>query len=281
MVSERTSRPAPQAVERGIARRALHRVGADGPLGERALDEVVLEEPLEVRLAGEPWVTTMRTPGDDPALVLGLLHAEGLVRRARDVARVAPCGTPGEPGWENTIDVAPGPGVVFDAAVRRGTLVSAACGVCGRATVDDLVGRLEPPRALPLSRPLLLGAPDALAEHQPTFRRTGALHGAALLDAEGRRLASAEDVGRHNAVDKVVGRLLREERLARAAVLVVSGRVGFEIVQKAAVARVPALVAVSGPSSLAVDLAARAGLVLAAFVRGGRMNVYAGAERLD
>ncbi len=273
-------------VERGIERRPRHRFDpSEATLGSAELDELALEAPLEIRLAGDPLATTMRTPGDDPALALGFLFAEGIVESARQVGTIAHCGAPEEEGYGNVIEVTPGPGVALDPertkASRRGTLVTASCGVCGRASIDDLMARLpESPPARALSLPVLAAAPEMLSSGQPSFARTGAVHAAAALTTEGALLVLAEDVGRHNAVDKVIGRLLTTDRLAEAAVLVVSGRTSFEIVQKAAVARMSAVVAVSGPTTLAVDLADRAGLVLAGFARDGRLNLYTHTARL-
>jgi FdhD protein len=210
------------------------------------------------------------------------------------VGRIGPCGRPGEEGYGNTVDVLPAPGTVLDpersGMARRGTLTTAACGVCGRRTIDDLRGRCRPvPPGLPVSLSVLRRSVDHLDAHQPNFARTGGIHGAAVVDAAGAMVAAAEDVGRHNAVDKVVGALLREGRIGagvshevpgRPSVLAVSGRVSFEIVQKAAMAGLVAIAAVSAPTSLAVDLAEAMGITLAGFVRGGAMNVYAHPERL-
>ncbi|MEZ4338617.1 MAG: formate dehydrogenase accessory sulfurtransferase FdhD [Sandaracinaceae bacterium] len=266
-----------------VTRREVHR---HAPGGEtREVDEIAVEEPLEIRVDGEPLVLTMRTPGEDRFLAVGFLFAEGVVASIDDVGTVAHCGRPGEEGFGNVIDVTAGPGVALDASrlegTRRGTLTTASCGICGRRSIDDLLERIGP-----LDRPLVVpasiarGAPATLAQAQDAFVRTGGVHAATILDATGAPLAHAEDVGRHNAVDKAVGKLLYERRLDEAALLAVSGRVSFEIVQKAAAARIPIVVAVSAPTSLAVDLARRAGITLAAFVRDGRMNVYAGADRL-
>lgn len=274
-------------VERGIERRERRRHDARGvAVSAPELDELAVEAPLEIRLAGEPLATTMRSPGDDPALVLGFLLAEGIVSAADQVGTIAHCGSPEDEGYGNVVEVTPGPGFAFDpdrtGATRRGTLVTASCGVCGRASIDDLLARL--PERVPtpsLSASVLAAAPSALAAEQPSFARTGSVHAAAALRADGSVLALAEDVGRHNAVDKVVGRLLRESRLPEAAILTVSGRVSFEIVQKAAVAGIGAVAAVSGPTTLAVDLAERVGIVLAGFVRSQGMNVYSHADRLE
>jgi len=252
----------------------------DAPLS----DVVVVEEPLEIRVAGEPVALTMRTPGDDHLLALGFLFAEGVVSSADEVSSVAPCGRPGEAGYGNVVDVRPGGGVVLDVGrSRRGTLTTSACGLCGRAQIDDLLERIAPVRdRTPLRPELLARAPGRLDGRQATFRKTGAVHAALALSAKGEELGFAEDVGRHNAVDKLVGRLLVDGRvpLTAPAILVVSGRTSFEIVQKAAVARFVAVVSISGATSLAIDVARDAGVTLCAFARDGEMQVYAGGGRL-
>ncbi len=264
-------------MERGVVR---WRDGAPSS----AADALAVEEPLEIRLAGDVIAVTMRTPGDDEALALGFLLSEGIVRGVADVGTIAHCGRPGDEGYGNAIDVAPGPGAALDpsrAIVTRGTLTSAACGVCGRVAIDDLFARCGAlPAIAPIEVTALSRAVAALSRAQPTFAETGGLHGALAVDREGRVLAAAEDIGRHNAVDKVVGRLSLAGALGDALVLAVSGRASFEIAQKAIVARIAAVVAVSAASSLAVDLATEHGLVLAGFARGDDLVVYAGAERL-
>ncbi len=263
---------------RGIANRTIHRLTADG-CSEPTLDEVVVEEPLAITLASEPWLTTMRTPGEDEALVAGLLLAEGLIASAADVSAIVRCPPdPEDPDRGDTLDVRPGPGHVFAPETRR-TVMNSACGVCGRAQIDDLLLRSRVGEG-PVSKTHLLAAPDHLQAWQKSFPRTGAIHAAVLLDANGQPIAGAEDVGRHNAVDKAIGRALLDGHLASASILVVSARAGFEIVQKAVVAGLDAVVAVSGPSSLAIDLATKTGLVLLGFARSGRANLYAGSARL-
>jgi FdhD protein len=271
---------------KGLAQRhAARRNGASG------LDALAVEEPLEIRVGGETMAITMRTPGDDAALALGFLLAEGVLKGRDDVGSVAHCGRPDDEGYGNTIDVTPGPGARLDIErldrTRRGTVTMAACGVCGRRSVDDLfaiTGVVPPGPAIDAG--LLARATTLLAPHQPLFQKTGGVHAAAVLSAEGAVLASAEDVGRHNAVDKVLGALLREgkvpaRREANApALLVVSGRGSFEIVQKAAMAKLAAVACVSAASSLAVDLAERSGLTLAGFVREGDWALYAHPERV-
>jgi len=275
-----------QRRHRGISTHRVRTVGPDGEVGAEGPDDIVVEEPLEIRVAGDAIAITMRTPGHDEDLTLGFLFAEGIVEGIADVGRISHCGRPGDEGYGNTIDVLPGPGVALDAdrlaTSRRGTLTTSACGVCGRVTVDDLLDRVG---AIPITEKISVEvvrtSTAQLRDDQLNFARTGGVHAAAALSREGEIVAFAEDVGRHNAVDKVVGALLREGRQDSAKVLVVSGRVSFEIVQKAAVARIPVVAAVSAPTSLAVEVARSLGLTLCGFVREGRMNVYAHAERLD
>lgn len=271
----------------GSTRRRVTRRRRDAdapPLSEA--DEVAIEEPLEIRVADEALAVTMRTPGDDRALAAGFLYAEGVISSRTDVGSIAHCGEPGEEGFGNVLNVTPGPGVLLDVAritaSRRGTLTTAACGVCGRRSVEDLLARCEPLATGPtLTTALLLDGVGRLQQAQRLFTRTGATHAAAAFDAEGGLLTCAEDVGRHNAVDKVFGRLLLGGELAPApALLVVSGRTSFEIVQKAAVARVGCVVGVSGTTSLAADLAERLGITLAGFARGDELALYAHRSRV-
>jgi FdhD protein len=272
-----------ESIRRGVARRRVER---RGPAGAGALDDAVaIEEPLELRVDGETVAITMRTPGDDARLALGFLHGEGLIASLADVGTIAHCGRPGEEGFGNVLDVRSGPGVVIDVervlASRRWNVTSSACGVCGRRSVADLLERCPRLDGGPrLAAAAVTRAVDALGAAQPNFQRTGGLHAAAAFDAAGALLACHEDVGRHNAVDKTVGALLQSGRLADAALLAVSGRSSFEIVQKAAAARIPIVASISAASSLAIDLAESAGLTLAGFVRGGSLNVYTHPERL-
>ena len=272
---------------KGVARREVRKV-SDGMLLAPAEDDVVAEEPLEIRAAGETMAVTMRTPGADRELAVGFLFAEGVIASRDDLGRVSHCGRPDQEGYGNTIDVAPGPGVSLDidrlSATRRGTLTTAACGVCGRRSVDDVIERCTP---LPVARAsitsaAILDAVEGLRQRQPNFARTGGIHGAALHDREGRVAAAFEDIGRHNAVDKVIGAMILAGRIPGedAALLVVSGRASFEVVQKASAARVPVVASVSAASSLAVDLARATGITLCGFVRGGTMTVYSHPERI-
>jgi len=258
------------------------RSGPNGAL-EGQPDELAVEEPLEIRVAGEPLAVTMRTPGHDHELVAGFLLAEGLIRSRADLGGIHHCARPGAEGAHNTIDVLPAPGTVLELdATRRGTLTTAACGMCGRKLIDDLLARLRPAApAARFSQSFIAGLPGELQQQQPGFQRTGGLHAAGIALNAGGLCVVREDVGRHNAVDKAIGRLLLDGRLpALGAVLVVSGRTSFEIVQKALAAGLAGVVGVSAPSSLAVSTAARFGLLLCGFARGDAFNVYAGAERL-
>jgi FdhD protein len=257
-----------------------------GPAGRSDVDDVAIEEPLEIRVAGDPLAITMRTPGDDRELTLGFLYAEGVIASINDVGSVAHCGRPGEEGFGNVIDVLPAPGTALAPeriiGARRGTVVSAACGVCGRLSIDDLAARCTPidDKSTILASTLSRVIAELRGE-QRVFARTGGVHAAALFDLAGRMLVLREDIGRHNAVDKVVGHLVLERALPlRDRVLAVSGRASFEIVQKAVVAGIPIVASVSAASSLAIDLAARMNVTLAAFVRDGGMNVYAGGARV-
>jgi FdhD protein len=286
----KVSRPEP----RGVTHRAVRRFDGD-TLRAAEDDRVAVEEPLEIRVNGDPVATTMRTPGHDRELAVGFLFAEGILNDGDDLGSLFHCGHPGEEGYGNVLEVVPAAGAVLDLerveATRRGTLTTSACGVCGRRDVDDLMATCAPVAPGPvLSARTVARATERLRALQHTFELTGGVHAAAVLDANGELLASHEDVGRHNAVDKVVGALVLDQglRSARASqpsrlrptVLVVSGRVSFEIIQKAAMARCPLVASVSAGSSLAIDLAERAGITLATFVRNGRFNVYTHPERL-
>ncbi|QRN97830.1 formate dehydrogenase accessory sulfurtransferase FdhD [Archangium violaceum] len=279
----------------GVTRRPVLRHTPDTPLAPAEPDTVAIEEPLDIRISGDTVAVTMRTPGADRFLVAGFLFAEGLIHSAEDLGGLAHCGRPGEEGYGNIVEVTPAPGLVIDlekvGTSRRGTLTTSACGVCGRRSVDDLMAACSPvPPGPEIPASVLARATEHLRTVQPNFARTGGVHAAAALDVEGNVLAAFEDVGRHNAVDKVVGAMVLEHGLrsarasrpseARPIVLVVSGRVSFEIVQKAAMARCPVVASVSAASSLAIDLAERAGITLATFVREGRFNVYSHPERI-
>jgi FdhD protein len=233
-------------------------------------DRVAIEEPLEIRVRGEALAVTMRTPGHDEELALGFLYGEGLI------AGPAPAGPPPDLG-ANTIEV--DAELRFDPGRRR-FYTTSSCGVCGKGALEEVAVHSEPaPPGPRIARELLADLPQRL--RQPAFEATGGLHATGLFDAAGELLLAREDVGRHNAMDKVVGRALLDGQLPlHGHVLCVSARLSFELVQKAAVAGAPILVGIGGPTSLAVELASERGLTLCGFARGGKVNVYTGADRV-
>jgi FdhD protein len=266
------------------------RKGADV---SRARDALAVEEPLEIRLAWrgadgakrvEPLTVTMRTPGDDFDLVAGFLHAEGVIGAPADLLEMTYC-RGGEEQEYNVIEARLAPGIVPDLRpLERSFYATSACGVCGKASLDAVEARGC--RLLPdgprVGAALLPQLPDRLREAQAVFARTGGLHAAGLFTVEGDAVHVREDVGRHNAVDKTLGRAFLDRLLpASEHILVVSGRASFELVQKAVAAGVPVLVAVGAPSTLAVDLAARFRQTLVGFARNGGFNVYTGEERVS
>jgi FdhD protein len=250
-----------------------------------APDALAVEEPLEIRLDGWRWLVTMRTPGDDADLIVGLLASEGVIASADEVDAILFSRHPEEPDTANLADVhLRRPLAELQARLARNQIVaSSSCGLCGASVIDAVLKECTPVQPGPeVSAATIARLPATLAEAQPMFRATGGVHAAALFDATGALLVAREDIGRHNATDKALGWRLREGDAAHApaVVLLVSGRASFEIVQKAVVARVPIVAAVSAPSSLAVALARRAGMTLAGFVRGGEVKLYSGAERV-
>lgn len=269
--------------------RRVTRITLEGANRQRP-DAIAVEEPLEIRVAGSPLAVTMRTPGHDVELAAGFLVSEGVISRGDQFARAIHCGGPGTGGAEgntyNVLDLTLAPGVALPSPdIARSFYTTSSCGVCGTASIEavEKVSTYDVSTdALSVPAHDVAAFPDRLREQQKTFDKTGGLHGAALFDGcTGELLVAREDVGRHNAVDKVVGWALLNDRLPlRGTVLQVSGRVSFELVQKAVMAGTPMLSAVSAPSSLAVELAERAGLTLAAFVRGSSMNLYTRADRI-
>ena len=300
LVPTLTTKP-PQTTARSAARPALVNRGT----GHVGRDRVAIEEPLEIRVDGEAFVVTMRSPGAEAELALGYLYAEGWIERASDVAEVtagAATRTDDQPGAPAGDEPAAVPGSIVDirlsaegrlrAGQRRDAgereqafRVTSACGVCGKPSLEDLWVRLPAIRPLDLApdleRRLVQELPAAMRGRQELFDDTGGVHAAALFQVDDRRaelLWLYEDIGRHNAVDKVVGRALRAGRVPLdSTILAVSGRLGFEIVQKAAVAGVPVIAAVGAPSSLALDIAHLAGIRVYAFVAGDRSNLYPAA----
>ena len=260
---------------------AVTRVGRDGALE----DQVAVEEPLEIRLHGKPFAVVMRTPGEDRALAAGFLISEGVVDAAASIGAVEHCRHPDRPEVHNVVDVylvgAAAASLDARLAERRNIASSTACGVCGRTSIDALRSRAAPiASAWTIDAVVAADLPRRLAARQRVFRRTGGLHAAGLFTATGACLRAAEDVGRHNAVDKVVGAMLLDERRLDECALAVSGRVSFEIVQKAWIAGIPVVGAVSAPSTLAIELAIEAGITLLAFVREDGFNVYSHPDRI-
>lgn len=261
-------------------------------LGEgatRRADTLAVEEPLEIRVAGAPLAVTMRTPGHDVELAAGFLISEGIIAQTADFHSAIHCGGPGTGGQENTynvLDVSLAHGVALpDPDAARRFYTTSSCGVCGKASIDAVRTVSQHPIAdddIRIEPEQIASFPDRLRAEQAAFDKTGGLHAAALFDADtGEMLVLREDVGRHNAVDKVVGWALLNERLPlRRQILQVSGRASFELVQKAAMAGIPMLSAVSAPSSLAAELADESGVTLVGFVRGRSMNIYTHAHRV-
>jgi len=253
----------------------------------RRPDTLTVEEPLEIRVAGVSLAVTMRTPGNDFDLTIGFLISEGLIGAASDVHTLMHCLDQGEDGLPtyNVVDVTLSQDVAPPSpSAARQSYITSSCGICGKASIEAITtkGRYAVRRDRTQVDPHVLSRmPDTLRAHQAVFERTGGLHAAGLFTAEGELLVAREDVGRHNAVDKVIGWAAREDRLPlRGHVLCVSGRASFELTQKALMAGIPTLAAVSAPSSLAVELATEVGMTLVGFVRAPKLTVYSGPDRL-
>jgi FdhD protein len=248
---------------------------------DSARDHVAIEAPLELRLGDRPLTVVMRTPGDDEALALGFLYTEGLIESRADVTAIArPERVTGdEVGNVLSITLRPG---LKRPELDRLFYASSSCGVCGKTSISSLAIKAPPIDSnLRLDRTLVATLPSKLRAAQPLFDRTGGLHASGWFDAEGRLLAAREDVGRHNALDKLVGWALDTSALPfSAGALVVSGRVSYEIIQKSLAAGIPIIVAVGAPTSLAIDLAEQYNITLIGFVRDGAMNVYTRPDRL-
>jgi FdhD protein len=266
-----------------VRRPVLH---LDGSASTRRQEALAAEEPLEIRVDGKPLSVTMRTPGHDVELAHGFLLTEGVLGSSEHVLAARYCDSVDDAGRNtyNVLDVALAPGVEPpDASLERNFYTTSSCGVCGKASLDAvrLKTRFSPAAdPVTVTPPELSALPDALRAAQKLFDSTGGLHAAGLF-ADGELLVAREDVGRHNAVDKVLGWALLAGRIpAAGTVLMVSGRASFELVQKAVMAGVPMLAAVSAPSSLAVELAVESGVTLVGFLRGETMNVYSGTHRI-
>jgi FdhD protein len=270
---------------RVTARRRVQHVTADSTVARP--ETLVVEEPLEIRVNGAPLTVTMRTPGADVELAQGFLLTEGVIGKRDDLLTVQYCRGTGEDGLNtyNVLDVTLAAGVPPPSVdVTRNFYTTSSCGVCGKASLDAVrtISRYCPGDDPASVRTETLAAlPERLRTAQKVFASTGGLHGAALFTTDGEQLVVREDIGRHNAVDKVIGWALESDRIPLThTVLLVSGRASFELTQKAVMAGIPILAAVSAPSSLAVDLAAQSGLTLVAFLRGESMNVYTRADRV-
>ncbi len=270
---------------RVTVRRPVLHVSEDG--SRRRQDALAAEEPLELRVGGKALAVTMRTPGHDVELAHGFLLTEGVIGSAEDVSTARYCDSVDDEGRNtyNVLDLALAEGVAPpDVGMERNFYTTSSCGVCGKAALDavKLKTRFSPAQDdCKLVPETLVTLPDLLREQQRVFESTGGLHAAGLFTAEGEPLVVREDVGRHNAVDKATGWALLERRIPLGGtVLMVSGRASFELVQKAAMAGIPVLAAVSAPSSLAVELAEEQGITLVGFLRGSSMNVYTRAERI-
>jgi len=246
----------------------------DGSGRHARVDRVALEDPLEIRLQGTPLAVVMRTPGDDEDLVTGFLLTEGILLRPDEVTEVRRLDA-------SRVDVELQEGLEIDPTrFQRNLFMSSSCGVCGKASIEAVQLFARPTVPFRVAKDVVTRLTDELRRHQPAFDETGGLHAAGLFDLSGVPLAVREDVGRHNAVDKAIGATARGRWPLSPALLVVSGRQSFEIVQKAAVAGIGGVVGVSAPSSLAVELADSLGMLLAGFARGNTFNVYSGATRL-
>ena len=260
----------------------IRRWRGDG-LQPAEVDSVAREEPLEIRVRGRGIAVTMRTPGHDKELAAGFLCTEGLIKKRTDVIELTHC-TEGEAAQlGNTINVFLGPDVEIDfAKLTRHFFASSSCGLCGKATIEGVHQQFPAIKSeLKIEADLLAHLPEKLRNAQATFDQTGGLHAAGIFSADAQLLSCREDIGRHNAVDKVIGHAFLNEIDLSQCVLLVSGRASFEIMQKALAARIPIVAAVSAPSSLAVEFAEESAQTLAGFVRGEKMNIYSGSKRIQ
>lgn len=269
------------------------RVSKEG--STKFLDALATEEPLEIRVlkfdnSRKDWIrysvaVTMRTPGNDFELATGFLFSEGVVKGKRDIAKISYCTDPKEKQLYNIVNVYLSDDVIFDPnSLSRQTYTSSSCGICGKRSIELVRSSCSsnPTGTFRIPFNELVSLQGRLSASQKIFSKTGGLHASAMFDREGRLIASREDIGRHNALDKLVGWLLMMEKIpARDTILIVSGRASFELVQKAALAGIPFIASVGAPSSLAVSLAQEYGMTLVGFLRAQHFNVYSGAERLE
>ncbi|MDB6124874.1 MAG: Sulfur carrier protein FdhD [Pedosphaera sp.] len=270
-------RSAPETVTSEIVR------WKQGAAPTREADHLAKEEPLEIRVRGQSVAITMRTPGHDEELAAGFLLTEGMIHKRADVTAINYCQQGEAANYENTLNVFLAPHVEVDLErLTRHVFASSSCGLCGKASIESVHQHFAPVESTVRVAPeVILQMPEQLRAAQETFAKTGGLHAAAIFDAQGKLLVLREDVGRHNAVDKVVGYCFLENVLPlEAHVLLVSGRASFEIMQKALAARIAIVCAVSAPSSLAVEFAQESGQTMIGFLRGQTMNIYAHAERV-
>jgi len=247
---------------------------------EQVEDDVVIEEPLEIRVNGDSLSVTMRTPGDDFDLAVGLLRTEGIIRTREEIGTIAYCPDEDQPELKNIVNV-----VLVDARRKiestRRLWSNSSCGLCGKATLEAIHQLCEPiASSIIVSSDLLFSLPLRLRQAQANFERTGGIHAVGLFDPQGSLLVLREDIGRHNAVDKVLGAALLGGLSLSATIMMVSGRLGFEIAQKGLVAGVPVVASISAASSLAIELATEFGMTTIGFLRGRSMNVYSHPERI-
>ena len=265
---------------RGTARAEVLHFSVGGKR-KRCADSLAREEPLEIRVRGRSIAVTMRTPGHDRELAAGFLLAEGLIKGPDEIIEIAPCLQGEAP--ENTLNVFLSPAVEVDfQRLTRHVFATSSCGLCGKASIEAVHQRFPPVASnLTISPQVLAALPDRMRAAQCTFAETGGLHAAAIFDAGGSLVVLREDIGRHNAVDKVLGHgLLANQLPFDSRLLLVSGRASFEIVQKALAARIPIVCAISAPSSLAVEFARESGQTLVGFLRGQTLNIYSGPQRI-
>lgn len=254
-----------------------------GTIAKSDEDFIAVEEPLEIRVHDEPVAVTMRTPGDDHDLAAGFLTTEGIVHSHEDIGTIRHCVDEENPELRNVVNVTFTDGVKFDLkSLKRNFYATSSCGICGKAAIENI--RTDAPSLsgnMKVELQTLLGMSGAMQRSQAVFQKTGGLHAAGVFDSKGTMRILREDIGRHNAVDKVIGAmLLREETPLERHILLVSGRASFEIVQKALMASIPIVCAVSAPSSLAVEFADESSMTLIGFLRGEEMNIYSGAHRI-
>ncbi len=243
-------------------------------------DDVVVEEPLEIRVNAQSIGVTMRTPGDDFDLAIGLLRTEGIIHRIDEVGTIAYCADEHDPALRNIVNV-----TLVDAekSIRSSRLswASSSCGLCGEASLESVRRSVLPIQcSMTIARDVLSTLPQRMQEKQRNFKRTGGIHAAALFDRSGKLILIREDLGRHNAVDKILGAAMRSATGTMELIMMVSGRLGFEIVQKGAMAGIPVIASVSAPSSLAVALAQQLQITAVGFVRNDAMNIYSHPERI-